>query len=194
MTSLSASHPTLISTTRAISPSPERQLSQVKLILFSFGKQVMNGNLPIYFGVHIQSIQHIYGQTKIYSSGRTLAGIAHVEDQEITILDLCRYLSNEPLPETNYLLTLRTLQVDLIGIPLAESPFLVEVPLNKIRTLPTTYRHLDHLGIANQVAIAELEEGSQTAFLLDLERLVDCMVQTVEASQKSAFDSAIRSA
>ncbi|MEO1148573.1 MAG: hypothetical protein AAFY26_23635, partial [Cyanobacteria bacterium J06638_22] len=115
MTSFAASTSTLVSTTGAIAPSPERQLSNAKLILFSFGQQIMNGNLPIYFGVHIQSIQHIYGQTTIYSSGKTLAGIAHVEDQEITILDLCRYLSNEPLPETNYLLTLRSPQVDLIG-------------------------------------------------------------------------------
>lgn len=186
MTSFAASTSTLVSTTGAIAPSPERQLSNAKLILFSFGQQIMNGNLPIYFGVHIQSIQHIYGQTTIYSSGKTLAGIAHVEDQEITILDLCRYLSNEPLPETNYLLTLRSPQVDLIGIPLSDSPVLVEVPPNKIRTLPATYRHLDHLGIANQVAIAETEEGSQTAFLLDLERLVNLMIQAIEASPESA--------
>jgi len=152
----------------------------MKLILFSFGQQVMNENLPIFFGVHIHFIQHIYGKTTIYSSGKTLAGIAHVNDHEITTFDLCRYLSDQPLPEIKYLITLRSPDLDLIGIPLADSPILVEVSAENIRALPATYRHLDHLGLADQVAIAETEEGSQTAFLIDLQRLAGLMVKAIE--------------
>lgn len=176
----SQSTSTLVSTSSAIARSPERQEPNRKLILFSFGQQVLNGNLPIYFGVHIHSIQQIYGKTTIYSSGKTLAGIAHVGDHEITILDLCRYLSNKPLSEVNYLITLKSPDMDQLGIPLCESPVLVEVPPKNIRKLPDSYRNLDYLGIANQVAIAETEEGSQTAFLLDLDRLVGLMMQSLE--------------
>ncbi|MBD1909416.1 MULTISPECIES: hypothetical protein [unclassified Leptolyngbya] len=171
---------TLVSPSSAVTPSSERQQPNRKLILFNFGQQVLSGNLPIYFGVHIHSIQHIYGKTTIYSSGKTLAGIAHIDDHEITILDLCRYLSNQSVAEVNYLIALRSPDVDLLGIPLYESPVLVEVPPKNIRELPTSYRHLDYLGVANQVAIAETEEGTQTAFLLDLNRLISLMIQSVE--------------
>jgi len=180
MTSSPSDTSIIVSMDSAIDASPERRSVTMKLILFSFGQQILDGNLPVFFGVHIHSVQHIYGNTTIYSSGKTPAGIAHVDQQEITTLDLCRYLFDRPLPEVKYLLALRSPDTEAIGVPLSESPVLVEVAAENIRSLPATYRHLDPLGLADQVAIAETEDGPQTAFLIDIKRLVGLMMEAIE--------------
>ncbi len=165
---------------------PAQQQPGQKAILFSFNQQLQADNLPIYFGVYIHTVQHIHGQTTVYSSGKTPVGIAQLQDQEVTVLDLSRYLWNAPLPQSNYLIVLKTSNSELLGIPVTDSPILVDIAQDKIRLLPPTYRQIDQLGIASEVAAVDIEGLVQTAFLLDL----DCLVQLVlESTQSSKEDS-----
>lgn len=167
-------------------PTPTRQQAGQKAILFSFQQQLQESNLPIYFGVYIHTVQHIHGQTTVYSSGKTPVGIAQLKDQEVTVLDLNRYLWDTPLPQSNYLIVLKAAKGELIGIPVADSPILVELPPEKIRLLPQTYRQIDQLGIASEVAAADIEGVIQTAFLLDLDRLMQVVIEST-ASKEGAL-------
>jgi chemotaxis signal transduction protein len=144
----------------------------LKLIVFSLGQ---SSTKLLYLGAEINSVKKIISQTAIHSSGQTLAGVAHLDDQEVTILDLHRSVFGTPIPEASYLVILRLTGSELLGIPVEKSPVLVEVPSNDVRVLPASYRQIDTLSIASHVAVAETEEGSQTIFLLDPAQMVDLL-------------------
>ena len=53
-----------------------------------------------------------------------------------------------------------------------ETPSLIDVALENIRTLPASYRYADTLEIASHVAIVNREnKTNQTIFILDLKHL-----------------------
>jgi chemotaxis signal transduction protein len=136
----------------------------LKLIVFSL---TQSGIKSLYLGAEINSVKKIINQTTIHSSGRTLAGVAHLDDQEVTIVDLHRSVFGTPIPQAAYLVILQQTGGELLGIPVEKSPALVEVFTKDVRVLPASYRQVDTLSIASHVTVAETEEGIQTIFLLD---------------------------
>lgn len=135
----------------------------IKLIVFFIGK--LNFALPI------ERVYKILNRTSIYGSGTNQVGIAHISDREITVIDLHRRFfkaSSINEAETNgYLVILQNTTGELYGIPVAEAPILMDVPLSTIRVLPESYRQADTLEIARHVAVIPQEEESLTVFLLD---------------------------
>ncbi len=144
----------------------------LKLIVFSLGQ---SSTKLLYLGAEINSVKKIISQTTIHSSGRTLAGVAHLDDQEVTIVDLHRSVFGTPISQASYLVILRLSSGELLGIPVEKSPALLEVPTKDVRVLPASYRQVDTLSIASHVTVAETEEGSQTIFLLDPTQMVDLL-------------------
>ena len=60
-----------------------------------------------------------------------------------------------------------------LGIMVAQTPILLDVPLSQIRTLPQSYRQADTLAIASQVAIIPQSDRTiMTVFILDLAKVI----------------------
>jgi chemotaxis signal transduction protein len=155
-------------------PATSTQGASLKLIVFSFSSPQGES---LYFGVRIESMYRILPQTEVHSSGVPLTGVAHLLDQEVTILDLHQYIFQTSVQQSRYILVVKTATSELLGIPVIESPALAEVAIANVRILPPSYRQMDALGIASHVAVVEMEEGTQTVFLCDVEQFVILLSQ-----------------
>ncbi|NET36026.1 MAG: chemotaxis protein CheW [Cyanothece sp. SIO1E1] len=160
---------TLITSTSSTLETLEHshKTASVQLIVFGMGR--LNLALPI------ETVHKVINKTPIFSSGLNHVGVAHVSDREVTVVDLHQKLfktNPSDQSELGRYLLITQYQGELFGIPVAETPLLMEVPLAKIRALPESYRRADTLEIASHVALIDQESNSSTIFLLDLERLV----------------------
>ncbi|NES19876.1 MAG: chemotaxis protein CheW [Symploca sp. SIO3E6] len=142
--------------------------TSVKLIVFQMGS--LNLALPI------EVIYKILNHKPIYGSGTNQVGVVHLDEQEVTVVDLYRRLFNSGSTsedyQNSYLVIVQNATGELYGIPVADTPILMEVPLSQIRILPESYRRADTLDIASHVAVINQTEVALTVFLLDVELLL----------------------
>jgi purine-binding chemotaxis protein CheW len=147
--------------------------SFLKLVVFSIGN--LNLALPI------ESVYKVVNRTPVYGSGLKPVGVAHVGDGEITVVDLYqRFFRASQFSESvrgGYLVIVKSQTGELYGIPVADTPVLLEVPLSQIRVLPESYRRADTLDVASHVAVIPQEAGALTIFLLDVELLLPIFQQ-----------------
>jgi purine-binding chemotaxis protein CheW len=61
---------------------------------------------------------------------------------------------------------------ELYGIPVADTPTLMEVPSSMVRVLPESYRRADTIEVARHVAVIPKGETQLTVFLLDVDLLL----------------------
>ncbi len=145
----------------------------LKLIVFELGN--LNLALPI------ESVFKIFNYAPVYGSGVNRVGIAHVSDLEVTVVDLYQRFFKSSQPHEyfrgNYLVVVQNKTGELYGIPVADTPILMEVPSSQIRILPESYRRADTLDVASHVAIIPQERSSLTVFLLDVDLLLPLFQQ-----------------
>jgi chemotaxis signal transduction protein len=156
-----------------LASSSKTKVAALKCILFKVGKLTL--------GLSMQSVSKVVNMPKVYSSGLYPIGITSVGNLELTIIDLHQRLFQTPLKlessQKGYLILMTTPSRDWLGIPVAETPALQEIPLPQIRVLPESYRRSDTLSIASHMAkIVEADGEEKMAFLLDVECLVSAMI------------------
>ena len=127
--------------------------------------------------VPIQSVYKVTHHKAVYDSGLNAIGIARVDNQDITVVDLHRYIFKSPFPHQARtaqpcLIVIKEQRRELYGLLTEETPTLIDMPPGNIRVLPETYRRADTLGIASHVAIAPQGDTKQTIFLLDINLLL----------------------
>lgn len=149
--------------------SRTRQATSVlKLIVFDMGS--------LKLALPIESVYKVVNHTSTYGSGLGSVGVTHLGESEITVVDLHRrFFKSSQIGESNpsgYLVVVQNTASELYGIPVVETPALMEVPLSMIRVLPESYRHADTLNVANHVAVIPQEGTPLTIFLLDVDRLL----------------------
>lgn len=141
---------------------------KVELIVFNIGR--LNLALPI------NSVYKVSNYTSISGSGTGFIGVTQVEEREVTVIDLYRrfFKSDQPGDYSigGYIVLVQTTKGELYGIPIVQTPTLMEVPLSLLRVLPESYRYADTLDIASHVAVISQDTLSLTIFLLDIERLL----------------------
>lgn len=161
------------------SPSSHANLSKVrqatpflKLVVFTIG--------GLNLALRIESVYKVVNHTPVYSSGLNHVGITHLGDslrdssasQEVTVVDLhWRFFKSSQASDLNvggYLVIVKTATGELYGIPVPETPVLIEVPLSTIRAVPESYRRADTLEVASHVAVIPQEGNPLTVFLLDV--------------------------
>lgn len=146
----------------------ERLAPRFKLIVFRLG--------GLHLALPIESVYKVVNRTPVYGSGLSSIGVAHVGDGEVTVVDLYRrfFKSDEydEFESSNYLAIVRHKTGELYGIPVAETPILMEVPLSMIRVLPESYRRADTLEVASHVAVIPQEAAQLTVFVLDVDLLL----------------------
>lgn len=142
--------------------------SLLKLLVFEVGKLVLA--LPI------QQVQKVVRHNPVHGSGLSYVNVTHLEDQEVTVIDLHQKLFKVSQTETlgtGYFIISKNITGEPLGIVVAQTPTIIDVPLAQIRTLPESYRRADTLEIASHVAvIPQADETSLTVFILDLKRLI----------------------
>lgn len=161
---MDANLPLLSSGTLQAVPPPRL----LKLLLFRIGS--------LHLALSLDSVRKVANYTTVYGSGTTPVGIAHLEDREVTVLDLHRRLFRADPPASleakKYLILAENSLAETLAIVVGEAPTLVDVPASQIRQLPDSYRRADTLEMASHVAIVPQGGQSLTVFLLDADRLV----------------------
>ena len=153
-----------------LEPSQTRQATSIlKFVVFSMGS--------LSLALRIESVYKVVNHTSTYSSGLGAVGVTHLGEGEITVIDLHqRFFKSSQLNESRpsvYLVVVQNTTGELYGIPVAETPALMEVPLSMIRVLPESYRRADTLDVASHVAVIPQDHGTPlTIFLLDVDRLL----------------------
>ena len=129
--------------------------------------------------VPIEAVYRILSNIEIHNTGNLGYGIAHLDEKEISVLNLHHHLFQREFPHPSgsrkdcmvarYVVTIQSQSGELFGIPVDRAPTLVDVPVSEIRKLPDAYRQVDTLGIASHVAVIQDAGQPTTVFLLDLE-------------------------
>lgn len=146
--------------------APPASPASHKLIAFPVGS--------LRLAVAMNSISRVINRPKVYSSGLNAVGITTVGNRELTIVDLHQQLfgtAQAYSPERpGYLVLTPAPSGELMGIPTAETPLLLEVDSSQIRELPESYRQADTLWVASHIVrINSGEDGAlQSLFLLDM--------------------------
>ena len=146
-----------------------RQNTTIKLLVFAIGKLTLA--LPIL------QVQKVIEHNQLHGSGLSHVNLTHLPEQEIAVVDLHRKLFKTSLQAANategfFIITKRVTQ-EALGIMVAQSPSLVDLPTAQIRLIPESYRRADTLEIASHVAVVKQSETADlTIFILDLEKLI----------------------
>lgn len=147
----------------------------VKLLIFSVGK--LNLALPV------DIVKKVINYTPVYSSGLNHMGVAHIDDREVTVIDLHKRLYNVGQPMVSgsrgYLVLTRNNLGEPFAIWVAQTPSLEDILMSQIRALPESYRRSDTLEIASHVTVVQHKNESMTIFLLDVDRLVPSIPQAM---------------
>ena len=141
-----------------------------KLLVFQIG--TLNLAMPV------DSVKKITHYTPMEGSGTTAVGLIYVDQRELTAIDLHKRLFRTPQSQKEgkqFLILAKNSIDELFGILVPQTPSLLELPINQIRTLPDSYRRGDTLEIASHVTRIEENEQLLTVFILDVDRLVPPM-------------------
>ncbi|AFZ44965.1 CheW domain protein [Halothece sp. PCC 7418] len=140
----------------------------VRVVTFSVGTLIL--------AVPIQSVYRVLSQITIHGSGEKGVGVAHLEDCELTVFDLEYYLFIDNIKNSvnhvtkNHVIVVQT-QQEVVGLQVKDAPTLRNLPRDRVRVLPASYRQADTLSFCSHVAVLEETEATLTIFLLDVERL-----------------------
>ncbi|MBE9221927.1 chemotaxis protein CheW [Cyanobacterium stanieri LEGE 03274] len=150
------------------SPEPNTVVSKIKLLSFPIGK--------LNTAFHIDVVQKVVNFSTIYSSGLNHYGMATIEGEEITVIDLHKKFFNTPSTfkgeDKKYLLLVTNSTGEKFGIIVSNTPSLYDVSPDNIRALPPSYRQADTFKIASHVTMIEENENQITVFILDPDELV----------------------
>ena len=143
--------------------------SLIKLLVFEMG--ILTLALPI------EQVQKVVKHSAIHGSGLSYVNLVHLGSKEVAVVDLHRKLFKVSQPEIldqkGYFIITKSIIGEPLGIMVAQTPSLMDVPLEQIRAVPNSYRQADTLEIASHVAvIPRTEDRSLTIFILDLKQLI----------------------
>ena len=144
------------------------QLQSLKLIVFALDR--LNLAFPVEY------VEKVIKQKQIQGSGINQFGIANLNEQQVTVIDLHRRVFQAAQPSNyftdGYLVVVKNAKNEFCGVAVEKTPVLMDVPLSRIRVLPESYRRLDTLDIASHVAVIPQETETLTVFLLDVNLLL----------------------
>lgn len=153
------------------SPSPKTPIAAlVRFVVFEVGHLTLA--LPI------SAVAKVVNLGTIQGSGQSAWGVVTLGDQPYTVIDLHQYLFKSPLsPQQTpgYLVLTALAMGELLGIPVVETPALVDVPSDRVRLLPPAYRQADTLALASHIARwSDAVTGEErTFFVLDVNSLLE---------------------
>ena len=125
-----------------------------------------------FFALPISVIFKVINCPPVTDTTDSSLGITDFEGQTVTVVNLAQKLSPQNSAtqrmQKRFLILSQTRQGELCGIPIDNSPALIELPMDNIRPLPLSARQVNPLSIATHVAILPKSEGSLKIFLLGM--------------------------
>lgn len=153
---------------QALSNLTHNTKSLSKFLLFQVGK--------LSLALSVDQIQKVINYTPIFGSGLGAFGVAHIGDQQITVIDLHKQFFKTSqtmiLGQKGYLILSKSNMGETFALWVAQTPTLIDVSLSQIRALPESYRRGDTLGAASHVVLIANQTETMTVFILDIYRLV----------------------
>ncbi|MGY6529872.1 MAG: chemotaxis protein CheW [Cyanobacterium sp.] len=150
------------------SPESNAVVNKIKLLSFPIGK--LNA------GFHIDVVQKVVNFSMVYGSGLNQYGMATIEGEEITVIDLHKKFFNTPTTfegeDKKYLLLVENSTGERFGIIVTNTPSLYDIAMKDIRALPPSYRQADTFKIASHITMIKEEEEVITIFILDPDELI----------------------
>ncbi|MEL6228346.1 MAG: chemotaxis protein CheW [Cyanobacteria bacterium J06627_3] len=139
---------------------PATAADTLRLITMDLGKLTL--------GCRIETVYKVVKQSQIHSSGLGHTGLTHIDAHTVMVVDLHHKLFNVPTPDKQgYLVIIKPQTADLVAIPVATSPNLMDVHREHVRVLPEAYRQSDTLSIASHVAVVSHGNKPLTVFVID---------------------------
>lgn len=142
----------------------------------SFSKFLLFDVEKLHLALSVDWVQKVINYTPVFGSGLSSFGVAHIDNQEITVIDLHQQFfktSSEISPlQKGYLILTKTTIGETFALWVAQTPTLIDVSLSQIRLLPESYRRADTLGAASHVMLIPLKKETMTVFILDVDRLI----------------------
>ncbi|MFB6275372.1 MAG: chemotaxis protein CheW [Halothece sp.] len=141
----------------------------LRVVTFPVGKLTLS--------VPIQSVYRVLSQVPVEGSGERGVGIAHLEDYELTVFDLEYQLFTKAqeeaiqAPAGSHIIVVQS-NSEVLGLLVKQAPALMNLPRDRVRVLPSSYRKADTLSFCSHVAVLEQQEQTVTVFLLDVEKLL----------------------
>ncbi|NEP11477.1 MAG: hypothetical protein F6K14_14950 [Symploca sp. SIO2C1] len=115
--------------------------------------------------VNFPSISNL-GAMGLVQLGRHTIRVLDLHEQSLTA-DVSPLANNPP-----FLVIIRNAQGELCAIAVDNTPNLIELPLEMMRTLPQSSSQSSILEMVSHAAVLSEEEVTTTIFLLDVKRLV----------------------
>lgn len=109
-----------------------------------------------YFALPLEAIIKIIPCPKIASPIREGLGLVEWDRQTITVVDLADRLQverSEDRSAEHCLILTQTISAELCGFLIEESPMLMDIPWDSIRSVPLSYRQVADLSVIKQMAI-----------------------------------------
>ncbi len=151
------------------SPVAPKQERSVKLLIFSLGS--------LHLALSVSAVKKILRYTPVHGSGLNHFGVANVDGNEVTVIDLHKRLfqvsQSQISGQKGYLILAKNSQGEFFAIWVGNAPSLQDVSLSSMRVLPESYRRSDTLAIASHVLALPDKDDTRTVFLLDVDRLLD---------------------
>ena len=139
----------------------------IELVVFPIGK--------LNLALRIEVVYKVANYEPIDGGELGYIDVAYVDDQEITVVNLYQRLfksrPSDESPASNRLLIAQNSRGELVGIPIVDTPKLIEVPQSQIRELPEAYRRADTFEIASHVAVIPQAGTKLTLFVVDVDQL-----------------------
>lgn len=130
-------------------PSNSNQQNTTKAIVFRV--------LDYYFALPLEAIIKIIPCPAITSPIKEGLGLVEWDRQTITVVDLADKLQLERRSEDrsvqHCLILTQTTSAELCGFLTQESPMLMDIPWDSIRSVPLSYRQVAELSVIKQMAI-----------------------------------------
>jgi purine-binding chemotaxis protein CheW len=138
-----------------------------KFIVFKIGDSLLA--LPM------SDVLKVVNCPPVDSGGLRAMGLIQLGRHTIRVLDLHQQLSPKGLSSSAgkqpFLVIMRTPQEEIFGIAVDEPPNLMELPRERLRSLPQSERQSGALEMISHAAVISQEEVTTTILLLDLKRV-----------------------
>jgi hypothetical protein len=132
-------------------PKPkERNESTIELVVFDLAE--------VSFGIPMTKINRVISNVFL--------GEDYSLTQDVQILDLQYQLTGSEICNPSAIAIFTSNDLQLYGIPIETVPSLIDVPLDRIRILPSDFRTNNPLGIASHIAIFSHQNIESTIFIL----------------------------
>jgi chemotaxis signal transduction protein len=138
----------------------------VRAIVFTLDDGTASENANYLLALPVGAVFKIITCPPIIKTVEQGIGVVDWQEQTVTVVDLRqKFFKSEPFSSSHsyrFLILLKMRSGDLCGIPIEQSPTLIDLPAATIRPVPLSYRQVAGLTLASHMAVLPLPQGKES--------------------------------